>query len=387
MFRPLIVALIVAAPAVAAEPFRYPAGQAHGGKLETVRGVPVLFLSGTPAEMGRQAGALAVGPAKRLLGYPRDCLAEQLPFGAAAQNLAWAKAQEKGTRLLDNFPANQRAEFDALLAAGTPREPLVAANTLFDLKNVGPAALFGCSSVVVPPGQSATGETLFGRNLDFPPLGYLHEYGLVTARRAPGKRPFVSIGYPGVVGCFSGLNDAGLCLATHETLTKTADRVFDPKGLPYAVCNRRILEECATIDEAEKLLRGLPRATTSLLVLADKSGGAVLEVTPDRVVRRGATDGVCACSNHFVSAELAAALPAKSDSRARLKSLAAPVTAPADLAEVQRRLHATNAGPATLQTMIFEPATLRIHLAMGKGPTTAGRLVTLDAAEWLSKQP
>ena len=383
MFRPLILALIVAAPAVAAEPFRYPVGQARGGQLELIRGVPVLHLEGTPEQMGRQAGALAVGPAKRLLDYPRDCLNEQLPFGAAARNLAWAKAQQKGTALVDNFPASQRAEFDALLKAGTPREPLVAANTLFDLKNIGPAALFGCSSVVVPPGQSATGGTLFGRNLDFPPLGYLNEYGLVTVRRSPGKRPFVSIGYPGVVGCFSGMNNAGLCLATHEVLTKINGRVFDPKGLPYAVCNRRLLEECATVDEAEKLLRSMSRATTSLLVLADKAGGAVLEVTPDRVVRRE-SKGVCACSNHFTSAELAAAgPPVAADTQARLKALSRPITAPAGLAEVQRRLHATNAGPATLQTMIFEPATLRIHLAMGKGPTTARKLVTLEAGEWL----
>ena len=384
MVRALFLLAALAAPAPAGEPFRYPDAQAHGGALEHVRGVPVLTLAGTPEQVGRQAEALAIRPAKRLLAYPRECLNEHLPLGTAAQALAWAKAQEKGTALLNNFPPAMRAEFDAARAAGAPREALVAANTLFDLKNIGPGALFGCSSAVVPPAESATGGTLFGRNLDFPPLGYLHEYGLVTVRRSPGKRPFVSIGYPGVVGCISGMNDAGLCLATHEAMAPTKDRTYDPKGLPYAVCNRRLLEECATIDEAEALLRKLPRVTTSLLVLADASGGAVLEVTPDRVVRRRATEGVCGCSNHFTTPALAANVSKRSDSARRLQLLSAPVGRPLTVADVQRRLDATS-NDSTIQTMIFEPATLRIHLAMGKGPATAGELTTLDAAGWLGK--
>lgn len=386
MFHPLLIALTLAAPA-AHEPFRYPANQAHGGRLELVQGVPVLFLAGTPEQMGRQTAALAVTPAKRLLGYPRDCLNAELGLlGATVRDLAWAKALEKGKPLLATFPANQRAEYDGLLAAGAPADQLLAANTLFDLKNIGPA-LFGCSSVVVPPSGSATKGTLFGRNLDFRPLGYLHEYGLVTVRRGVGKRPFVSIGYPGVVGCFSGMNDAGFCIASHEVFTPTKDRTFDPKGLPFAVCYRQLLEECATVAEAEALLRKLPRATTTLLVLADPAGGAVLEVTPDRVVRRPASPGVCACSNHFTTDGLAVSRQANAYQTVdRLKQLAAPADGPVGVAEVKRRLHAASQKELTIQTMVFEPAARRIHLSMGKGPVTANEMVVLEAGAWLARE-
>src|SRR5205807_4621051 len=142
-------------------------------------------------------------------------------------------------------------------------------NTMFDLKK-----FFACSALVVEPERSATRGLLLGRNLDYPSLGYIEQYSLVTVYRPRGKHAFASIGFPGVIGCLSGMNDAGLALGVLEVFqVKDRSEKFDASGTPYALCYRRLLEECATVDEAEKLLRAMKRTTTTNLVICDKKGG------------------------------------------------------------------------------------------------------------------
>ena len=53
------------------------------------------------------------------------------------------------------------------------------------------------------------------------------------------------------------------------------------------------------------------------------------------------------------------------------------------LAEVMKKLDAVNQGKATLQTMIFEPATLKLHLAIGKCPSSALPLKEMELAPLL----
>jgi hypothetical protein len=48
------------------------------------------------------------------------------------------------------------------------------------------------------------------------------------------------------------------------------------------------------------------------------------------------------------------------------------------VAEVHKQLHAVAMRDHTLQTMVFEPATLKLHLAIGACPSSAEPLKTLD---------
>ena len=102
----------------------------------------------------------------------------------------------------------------------------------------------GCSVLIVGPEQSQTKGPLFGRNLDFPTLGYLQEYSLVTIFHPAGKKPFVAVTFPGCIGVLSGMNRAGLALAVLEVYeSKDQSMPFDSRGTPYAMCFRKILED------------------------------------------------------------------------------------------------------------------------------------------------
>jgi isopenicillin-N N-acyltransferase-like protein len=371
-----VLCLTVSLPAQGEEPFRYPEGKHGKGELKYVQGVPVLVVEGTPDEIGEQIAVLASKAAVRLINYPKEAVSHlATPVG---MKVLWPTIVKQGKGLHENFPEDYRQELDAIIqVSGIDREPGIVANTIFDLKYLF-MPLFGCSSLVVEAERSQTGQPLFGRNMDHLGLGYLPAYTLVTVYRPKGKHAFASVGWPGVVGVISGINDAGLTVAALETTGAPKDEgpPFDSRGVPYALCYRRVVEECTTVEEAEKLLRSMKRTTTNNLAVCDKKSSAVFEFTPTRLVARRGENGMCLCTNHFCTAELKLAKP--KNIKTTLDRYATLTKALAEekklgVAEVQRYLDAANQGEETLQTMIFEPAALTLHLATahGKDPASA----------------
>ena len=101
------------------------------------------------------------------------------------------------------------------------------------------------------------------------------------------------------------MNDAGLSLAINEiTASKDGSKSPNLNGMPMMFLFRKILEECTTVDEAEKMLKAHARTTWFCLTVCDTKGGCVFEVTPRNVVRRTGVNDVCCCTNHFRTDEL-----------------------------------------------------------------------------------
>jgi len=367
--------------------FRYPEGRYGKGELRYIQGLPVLRLQGAPEEIGAQTAILGLKPAAgRLLHYPSDLL-HFFFYSRFVSRLLLRRLTRIGRGMVSRFPDAYRREFESLIeAGGFSRDPLVAANTMLDMKNIGLAGLFGCSSLIVDAAHSATGGPLFGRNMDFFGLGYLQHYGLVLLYpRGPDRRhAFVSVGFPGMIGCSSGMNDAGLALASHEIFDPAARRKFNPNGLPFALAYRHILEQCTTVENAYSFLQSIERTTSTSLVICDGRGGAVFEVCPDRVVQRGCIDGLAVCSNHYCTVELSN--PRQRNTYGTLERLVTlregvPPKGRFNISDVHARLHAVHQGDLTLHTMIFEPAAMRMHLSLGpKLPATANELTTPDLA-------
>ena len=117
--------------------------------------------------------------AARLLNYPIDYLKTQIRLPLLPR-LLWRLLRRPCDRVFRNVPAHYRSELEAIADCGFDRRSLIAANTLFDMAQMGWRPLFGCSSWVAPRNDSLNRGPLFGRNLDFFPLGYLHDFSLVT---------------------------------------------------------------------------------------------------------------------------------------------------------------------------------------------------------------
>jgi predicted choloylglycine hydrolase len=371
----LVLVALIASPVRAAEPFRFPqAKNGANGELKYFNQVPVLVASGTPDEIGETVGTLALKPGSHAMDYPRDILK------AVHAELFWPLLVKSGNNLFKQFPAEYQKELDAMSkAGGADRERLVVGNTMFDLKSV-----FACSAVLIEKDRSSSGGPLLARNLDYPSLGYIHEYSLVTVYRPKGKHAFASVGFPGLVGVVSGMNDAGLTVAVLEVMdVKSGETKFNIQGVPYQLCLRKLLEECTTIAEAKKLLESMNRTVILNIVVADTKGVAVFEMSPKHVVQRDPAKGVGVCTNHFCSDEMRPEEPADPvRTHARFEKLEElrkgdKKYTPDDL---RKQLHLVNLDDKTLQTMVFEPAALRLHLACGKVPASQGELRVIDLA-------
>jgi isopenicillin-N N-acyltransferase like protein len=388
MVRPFVIAIAcvwsvgLSVPGVQADPpFRFPEAKCPHGELKYINDVPVLMVDGTPDEIGSAVGLLALKPGQRMAHYPVDVLREY-----CLTALRWPLLY-MGRLMVQQFPQDYREELHAMAAAGEVDPDLaVLGNTMFDLKKV-----VACSALLVDPDRSATGGSLLGRNLDYPALGYAQEYTLVTVYRpAAARHFFATVGFPGLIGCLSGMNDAGLAVAVLEVLQgPVTEKRFDPSGTPYALCYRRLLEECSTIDEARDLLTRMKRTGLSNLVVADRDGVAVFEITPERVVVRRPERGTCACTNHFCSDELKSRVTfnlfATCDRFMALTKVG-ELQRPLGPSDLQVGLHEACLKTLTLQTMVFESQPLRLHLASGSIPASAGAMKVVELAPLL-RQP
>lgn len=370
---PLVLLLVTNAAISAEETFRYREARHQKGELKYISDVPVLIVEGTPTEIGEQKAALTGEVAKSILDYPRQLTRLMNREKDYPQLLA------NGSKLLPQFPADHLAEVDAFSRnMDLDRQLIASLNAMVDVYRGG----FGCSSLLIEPSRSATGAALFGRNLDFFVLANIEKVSLVTVHRPAGKHAFASVGTPGMFGCLSGMNDAGLALAAHEVfLTRDWSPMMNLHGVPYTFLLRRVLEECSTIEEAETLIKSVERTTLLNLALCDRKHAAVAEITPRSVVLRASEDGICACTNHFRSDALRMfKLCLRYPKLIQVKQIDK-----VGLADVAKKLHEVNDGGRTFQTMIFEPEALRLHLAIGSCPSSALPLKPIEMAELLKR--
>jgi isopenicillin-N N-acyltransferase like protein len=359
----------------AAEPFRYPEARYEKGELRYIDGIPVLTATGSPEEMGAQIGALALRPSLPLVAHFRDYIKQK---GLDAISPVMFAASES---LYRRFPDRYRREIEAMVkTSGADRDLVILGNTAFDLEQL----LLGCSGLLVSADRSATGGTLYGRNCDFPFRDMIEQYSLVIVYRPTGRKSFAMVTFPGVLASNCGMNRDGLTLGAN-TASKSADGApaFNPDGLPYSVAAREVMETCASVDDFDRWIRGHSRTSRGLLLACDQKKQRVYEITTKNIGVREADAGLAYCTNHYRVAPMA--LPNPKCRRYETLEKSRDIKQ-LTLADVARLLNAVNQGTHTIQTMIFEPAPLVLHLSIGPGPTSSRPLHKLDLKPLLEEK-
>jgi hypothetical protein len=219
-----------------------------------------------------------------------------------------------------------------------------------------------CSTVTLPSSASSDHVARFGRNLDFWSLGVADKYTtLFIVRPDDGRYAFASVGWPGLIGVLSGMNEHGLSLANMEV----ARQPRLPQAMPYTLLYRTVLERCRTVDEAVKLLQNTPIQTANNLMLMDAGGDrAVVELSPDTGVhvRRGLPEAALISTNHQRDQDQDT--PGRCWRYDYLHKTAAAEFGHVDVTDIEHMLgHVGN--KSTLQSMVFEPANRVIYLAAG----------------------
>jgi predicted choloylglycine hydrolase len=329
------------------------APEAVRDRLRLVGPVPVLRLSGTPREMGFQHGA-ALKPQIHFL-YREYYEAMVKRVVGEAELREWAKAV--GPFIPEAYVEEMRGLAEG---SGLPYEEVFLVNTMIDRFQT-----IACSTVVAAGDATKDGTVYFGRNLDFPGRNILQRMTVVIVWAPEGQPQLAAVTWPGMIGVLSGMNSEGVAGAT-MLIHKGRDR---RAGLPYLLMYRQALSTARAKDDVYASISKAKRTSSNNFMVVDATGAAeVIEFDPEAAVRRLAAHG-CVCStNFFVSDDLRdLCIPMGKDRYESLADFLKREHGKIDLDLVKRAL-ADVATPfyMNIQSMVFLPAKLEIHLSEGQ---------------------
>ena len=188
----------------------------------------ILWRKGTPYEMGRQHGELMAEELAKGVEYIQGSELGLLEvFSREFGFLDDAKVQSYDIILdeCEGMAEGAKVEgwtLDLCLA-------LAYGEVFLDHLELG--ILDQCSQFLAagPAVASEDGELIHGRNLDWDDISYLLEYPTIIVRHPTGKIPYVTVGFPGNVATYNGINAAGISVASNENQSNgDIDRVGAP---------------------------------------------------------------------------------------------------------------------------------------------------------------
>ncbi|WP_182864591.1 type I polyketide synthase [Stieleria mannarensis] len=216
-------------------------------------GLPLLFLEGSPREMGAAHGHAMASVIRPMLDRYGEIAAGK--FGRTLPDLSPAKSM-LGTLVDESALEEVRGMADA---AGVPVDALLEHN-LYAYPEIGAGCtqvLAGRTSPESPPGkQPSTTQWLHAANEDMALGLFLRDTmrRCVQVRRPTEGLHHVLFSSAGHVLGINGVNASGL-VVTSSMLLDRPRRTETLDGLLHSIVIRRVLETCQSVDDAIHLLR------------------------------------------------------------------------------------------------------------------------------------
>lgn len=188
-------------------------------------------------------------------------------------------------------------EYDAI---GTPYERQLNYHAAHDIGHtMQQYMLVGCSSFGVWGKLAQDSSMVVGRNFDFYVGDDFAKNKLMTFAVPDNGYRYASIGWAGMVGVLSGMNECGLTV----TINAAKGAIPTSAAIPISILTREILQYASNIKEAYEI--ALSRKTfvsESILVGSTKDNKcAIIEKTPQRTELYFSEKEMIICTNHFQS--------------------------------------------------------------------------------------
>ncbi len=241
------------------------------GRLEQRDGTRVLFLKGTPEEMGHQHGVLM----KKEVHHLVDRILYGVGVGSSFEKGRWFFGEiEDAQRRLGPFIGERyNREMDAMAeAAGLHPQEIRLANVFPEL--------FHCSGFAIHGSATADGQMYHGRILDYLKGMGLEQNAVVIVTQPDKGNAWVNCGYAGFIGSVTAMNEKHLAIGE---MGGRGEGNWD--GKPMAQLLREVMETCDTIEQAVEVFKKGPRTCEYYYVISDaKSMKACgLACTPEKV--------------------------------------------------------------------------------------------------------
>jgi predicted choloylglycine hydrolase len=306
-----ITKLLIAA-AIIVSALQFGSFRAKAAGVETVKGLYVVKLEGSPYQIGLEQGKLFKTQIQDVykiylneLVYKKWIKEYAILKGVSDAYANPQKAMAKFAKTIEkDIPPDYIEEMKGLAeGSGLPYEEVLNMSSHVDY-----FAMLMCSTFVATGKATADGKLVEARNLDWASggLSELDKYSTLFVIKPEKGHSYVSMIYPGIVGALTAVNDAGLSVELNFSMAKKNGKT----GMPALIIVRYIAQNAGTLDEAEKLLREIPRIAGYNIMLTDNktNDARLVEITADKVgVRNLNPDGTLVTTNHFTTKELTGA--------------------------------------------------------------------------------
>jgi len=239
------------------------------GRLEIHDGTRVLFMNGTPEEMGEQHGNLLKSEITDLVNR----IVYGVGVGSSFGKGRWffGEIEEAIARLEPFIDKRHIGEMDSIAAAtGLHPQEIRLANFFPEL--------FHCTGFSLHGKATASGRMYHGRVLDYLRGLGLEQNAVVMVVQPDEGNAWVNVGYAGFIGSVTAMNEKHLAIGE---MGGRGEGNWD--GKPMAQLMREVMEKADTIDEAVDLMKNTPRTCEYYYVISDaKTMRAVgIKATPE----------------------------------------------------------------------------------------------------------
>jgi hypothetical protein len=225
------------------------------GRLEMIDGTRVLFLKGSPQEMGRQQGVLLNKEVHEIC----DHILYGVGVGSSFVKGKWffSEIEKAESRLEPFMDKRYLAEMDAVAdAAQMDHQESRLANFFPEL--------FHCSGFSMYGKATKDGHMFHGRVLDYLKGVGLEQNAVVMVYQPDYGNAWVNLGYAGFIGSVTAMNEKGISIGEMG-----GGGYGDWDGKPMAELMREVMEKANTLDDAVRIMRESPRTCHYYYVISD----------------------------------------------------------------------------------------------------------------------
>jgi len=259
----------------------------HVGRIESIgegdNRITVLYVSGTPYEMGYEHGRLLADQVRATIRDVQAGADKFLP--KELRNSKWISRRDEDDiigALLDrawNMMAPYAPKEDLEEMAGLAAGSGISLDLIHQMHAIPDVGETSCSGLIARGSATRDGHVYQLRILDYGANFNLQRRPLITVYRptTDNANQYVTIGWVGFVGAISGINEKGVALSEMGFGVPPGGKTLAGTPMPFLLKN--VLRYADSADEGAAIVRAARRTNSYIYFLGDKSGDPIGLVT------------------------------------------------------------------------------------------------------------